>query len=217
MNNIYPSRLTFLKVIKIQIISTNGSKRETIRGLYRCECGNEVEIKMNIVKFGNRKTCGCMIGTKRTGGATHNLRKHPLYKNWADIKNRCYNEKTPKYKYYGLVGIIMCDEWRNDFKCFYDWCISNGWVRGMEIDKDIKSIKNGAKSTEYSPNNCSIVSKGENNKYRKSTKFIEHNGEIKCITDWCKKYKISPATYRNRVKNGMSISEALTTPLKIKK
>ena len=84
----------------------------------------------------------------------------------------------------------------------------------MQIDKDLIPMKNGLKSTKYSPENCSIISKSDNNKYRKSTKFILHNGEVKCILDWCKIYKISTATYRNRIKSGMSISEALTTPLK---
>lgn len=204
--HLFKSRLTFLREI------TN------VIGLYRCECGEEVEIKNSYVDYGNRKTCGCGIGTVRTGGRTHGLRKHPLYKRWADIKNRCLNKETPKYHYYGARGVTVCDEWVSDFKAFYEWAISNGWQKGCEIDKDIKASKAGIVGLMYSPEWCSIVSKSLNTKYRRSTKFITRNGETKCITDWCKVYGISAAAYRLRLKKGFSIEEALTTPLlRIKK
>ena len=38
------------------------------------------------------------------------------------------------------------------------------------------------------------------------------NGERHNITEWCKIYGISYNSYRNRIKNGMSVVEAITTP-----
>jgi len=50
----------------------------------------------------------------------HGLKSHKTYKLWLNMKERCYNDKKSNYKYYGGRGIIVCDEWRNDFKAFYD-------------------------------------------------------------------------------------------------
>lgn len=38
------------------------------------------------------------------------------------------------------------------------------------------------------------------------------NGERHNISEWCKIYNISYNSYRNRIKNGMSVVEAITTP-----
>lgn len=44
--------------------------------------------------------------------------KHPLYRTWTKMKNRCYNINNDSYKYYGGRGIKVCDTWRNDFNEF---------------------------------------------------------------------------------------------------
>jgi len=199
------SRLTFIE------------KTKSGKGLYICACGNKKEVRIAHVNYGNRKTCGCGIGHIRTGGATHGLRKHKLYRTWAGIKDRCLNANTPMYKFYGALGVTMCDEWINDFKPFYDWCIANGWVEGMEVDKDLKPSQQNISARIYSPEMCSIISKVENNKYRKSTVFITRGEQTKCISDWCKEFRISPALYRLRIKKGWDTESSLTTPLKRKK
>ena len=44
-----------------------------------------------------------------------------LYREWGYMKNRCYNPNSDSYKYYGARGIIICDEWKDDFMAFYNW------------------------------------------------------------------------------------------------
>lgn len=66
---------------------------------------------------------------------THLLKKHPLYRRWCNIKSRCYNPNTHNYSNYGGKGIILCDEWRNDFKAFYDWCMINGYHKDLTLDR----------------------------------------------------------------------------------
>ena len=41
------------------------------------------------------------------------------YNCWLNIKQRCHNPNHHKYPIYGGRGIIVCDEWRNDFEAFY--------------------------------------------------------------------------------------------------
>jgi len=47
-----------------------------------------------------------------------NSKKKKLYRAWRSIKNRCYNSKVPEYRHYGARGIILCEEWKNDFFTF---------------------------------------------------------------------------------------------------
>ena len=55
-----------------------------------------------------------------TLGLTHGLTKHPIYKVWTSMKNRCYHRPNGSYM---KKGIKVCDEWINDFKTFYNWAI----------------------------------------------------------------------------------------------
>lgn len=49
-------------------------------------------------------------------------KKFRLYKIWYGIKDRCYNEKSVSYRYYGFKGIILCNEWHN-FVLFKKWAL----------------------------------------------------------------------------------------------
>ena len=42
----------------------------------------------------------------------HGYRKHPLYNIWGTMKQRCYNPNNKMYKFYGGMGIGVCEEWR---------------------------------------------------------------------------------------------------------
>ena len=40
---------------------------------------------------------------------------------WNSMRARCYNPKAISYKYYGAIGIGICDEWKDDFAAFERW------------------------------------------------------------------------------------------------
>jgi hypothetical protein len=73
---------------------------------------------------------------------------------WKSFNRRCYNKLDNAYSRYGERGITVCNEWKNDFKTFYDWAISNGWNEGLYIDR----INNDG---NYEPINCRFVSSAE--------------------------------------------------------
>ena len=62
---------------------------------------------------------------------THGLRYTKLYKIWAWIKSRTNPNSKNCVKNYRKFGIKMCEEWKNDFKTFYDWAIKNGYKEEM--------------------------------------------------------------------------------------
>lgn len=46
--------------------------------------------------------------------------------------------------------------------------------------------------------------------------FLEYKGEIKCMTEWCKIYKIPTSTFNNRIRRGWSLEKSLETPINFK-
>jgi len=121
--------------------------------LCRCECGKLCRINGNYLRIGKTKSCGCLTT------ATHGLSKHSLWGTWNQIKQRCSNPNTRSYSSYGAKGIRICEEWRNDFEIFFEWCIKNGWKHGLTIDR-INPEKG------YEPNNCRFLSRSENSSRR---------------------------------------------------
>lgn len=138
---------------------------------------------------------------------THCLSKHPLYNTWIGIKVRCYNKNSVDYKDYGNRGIVMCDKWKNDFKKFYDWAISNGWEKGLTIErKDF----NG----NYEPNNCEWIPMYQQSKNRRSCKKVTYKGETHTISEWSRIKNISRKTLERRLKSkNFTLDEAFENPI----
>ena len=121
-----------------------------------CECGEVHSVNLNNML--NGLSIQCKACATRKLHSTHRLSAHPLYTIWKDMRRRCYSETRADYKFYGARGVTICAEWRNDFKAFYDWALSNGWEKGLSIDKDKLSIA----AKVYSPNTCRWISITDN-------------------------------------------------------
>jgi hypothetical protein len=130
----------------------------------KCDCGTVSDVRSNHLRNGASKCCGCKgnerliqrsIGNKH--GLKHGLADHPLRGIWKAMISRCYNDKNKYYKNYGGRGIRVCDEWKNDLVAFYNWSISNGWVKRLSIDR--KDNNN-----HYTPNNCQWITISENSR-----------------------------------------------------
>jgi hypothetical protein len=133
----------------------------------KCKCGNIIILRTNVVKSGATKSCGCGKKNPFVKGhsfgkrfeKTHGLSKHPLFRVWGRIIERCYRlyPSNRSYRYYRGKGIQVCDEWKNSFTSFYEWAIVNGWQKGLSIDR-LNSNGN------YEPSNCQFVTLSENSR-----------------------------------------------------
>jgi hypothetical protein len=146
------------------------AKKPHKKGYFKCDCGLIKSFDYYPIRGGDVKMCvKCAAIERGKKKATHRLIKHPLYRKWQDMKNRCYNKNVDRYSSYGGNGICVCDEWRYNFKSFYDWCLKNGWERGLTIDrKDVYG--------NYEPSNCRFISMKEQGFNKKNTLYIEYNG-----------------------------------------
>ena len=133
----------------------------------------------------------------------HGLSNSKIYKKYIQIKQRCYNERRGCFKNYGGRGITMCDEWKNDFICFYNWAINNGYKDDLSIDRiDV----NG----NYEPNNCRWVDIETQANNRRNNHIVDLNGEKYTISNISKKFNINEGTIWSRIKQGKTSMEELT-------
>ena len=140
----------------------------------------------------------------------HGLYKSRLYGIWSNMKTRCHTSTYYLYKHYGARGIIVCDEWKNDFQTFYKWAMENGYGEDLTIDRiDV----NG----NYEPSNCRWVDRVLQCKNRTSNHYITFNGRTQILKDWADELNIKRQTLERRLKKGWSIDEAFTQPVRSKK
>lgn len=213
MKKIDVSKLIGVKKKMLTIIGEADRKpnRDT-RFLVQCDCGNIFSIIAHSFLTERTASCGCFrkqVVSKRM--STHGLSKHPLYRVWADIIQRCEDPNSNRYYIYGAVGVKMCAEWRNDFKPFYDWCIKNGWEEGLEVDKDIKG--NGLL---YSPEMCLVVTPKENMNHRSDNRVFFLDGVRFTMTQLAELNNIKVGTLWYRLEQGWDIERALKPTVKRK-
>lgn len=134
----------------------------------RCDCGTERIVEGKHLRYGTSMSCGCLcleINAKRLQGNKigykHGLVNHPLRAIRKAMVDRCYNTKNLFYKNYGGRGITVCKEWLDSLQVFHEWAISNGWVKGLSLDR----INNDG---DYEPTNCRWITISENSRRPKT-------------------------------------------------
>lgn len=193
------------KINRLTILEYLGIEKGKSKIKTECECGTISIQIMNVVLRGKTKSCGCLAKEVAT---THGLRKHPLYGVWHAMVRRCYDEKDNSYRIYGAIGVRVCDEWRNDFIAFYNWAISNGWKKGLNLDKDIKGD-----GKLYSPQTCYFATRALNNRNTSNTVFVTYGGRTATMKEWSIMLNIPYDSFTRRIKKG-NIEKAITTPYK---
>lgn len=152
-----------LTIIEIGDLTPDGKHREMI---CQCDCGAIKEVRIDMLKSGNIKSCGCNAHPKKT--SHHDLYKdvYPrLFKIYSGMVRRCYNKKASHYEYYGGRGISIFEDWLGDngLDNFMEWSLNNGYLNTLSIDRiDV----NG----NYTPFNCrwaTIEEQSHNKRTRK--------------------------------------------------
>lgn len=156
----------------------------------QCECGGVAIVLTHDLKRGWTQSCGCLARERLIAASyKHGKRHTKIYHKWLGIKNRCYNPKNKRYKNYGGRGIVVCDEWKNDFMAFYNYVskLPNYETPGYSIDR----IDNDA---GYKPGNIRWATANEQLMNRSVTIKVFINGRETTLPELSKEYGIKYAT-----------------------
>lgn len=129
---------------------TNGSVNTMWTCL--CECGNKLIVKGGDIRSKNKKSCGCLNKENRKTMGQRNLSKRithgmhgtDTYAIWSAMRKRCYCKSSTAYRYYGKLGVAVCERW-NDFKNF---------LNDMGERPDGKTLDRIDPFGNYEPSNC---------------------------------------------------------------
>ena len=176
-----------------------GGRHPTLGGsvwICECTCGNVRPYRASALKDHHTRSCGCMPCNK-----IHGLSKTPEYKVWHGIIQRCYNPKSPNYKYYGARGITVCDEWRNSVETFY--------ADMGPRTSPAHSIERRVNDLGYSPENCYWATLKEQNRNRRLNHLITMHNTTACLSVWLEVLGVSHSTFKGRKQRGWTDEQAL--------
>ena len=129
-----------------------------------------------------------------------------LYRTYNHMKDRCYRQNDKRYCDYGGRGIVLCEEWKNDYLEFKNWALTNGYRDDLTIDR----IDNDG---NYCPQNCRWVDTFVQQNNKRNNRLLTFNGETKTLSQWSRECGLKITTIYMRVyQYGWTIEEALTTP-----
>lgn len=170
-----------------------------------CDCGNYTEATTADLRRRHKVSCGCYAKSMRI---THGGSKERLYQEWLSMRRRCYDKNTIGWDIYGGRGIIVCEEWSNDYDAFRKWSYENGYDDTLTLDR-INYDGN------YCPDNCRWITKHDQCRNTRYNRFETMNGETKTVIDWCEHFGLSEAETKRvyvRLRHGWPIKEALFEP-----
>ena len=203
-------RLTVIKRVD-DYISPSGDRK--VQWLCKCKCGKEVIVTGNNLRKGNSKSCGCYNRELLAKiNLTHNASNTRLYHIWICMKDRCYNPKNKKYKDYGGRGIIICDEWINDFEAFANWAYDNGYIEN--VSRGECTIDRIDVNGNYCQQNCRWVNQKVQSNNKRNNHYITYNGETHTVTEWNNILGYKKGVLSRRIFSGWSIEDAFTKPVK---
>lgn len=186
----------------------NGSKRYVE---FICDCDKIAWTRFDGLKSGHCISCGChhikQITTQK------GLSRHSLRAVWGGLIRRCYDIRCIYYKNYGGRGVTVCEEWKDDYQEFYNWAISNGWRKGLELDKDKLAPTQTGKI--YSPEFCSFITHQENTLHTSTARMVEYKGLTKNLSVWCEELGLEYNRMNQRLRNlKWSAKKAFETPIR---
>lgn len=197
-------RLTAVKCLVRSHIDSKGKLIPT-KWLCICDCGTFASAKVESLKNGDKKSCGCL---KRE--LHHGLTGHYLYSTWVGIKNRCSNPNTNNFKDYGARGIRMYPEWEGDFMAFYTYITETLGDRPTpkhSLDRINPEVDN------YEPGKLRWATPTEQNNNASRNVILEFNGRTQNLSQWCAELNLKYQTVRDRIgKLKWDTVRALTTP-----
>ena len=173
--------------------------------LCKCECGNETVKQGTLMRRGDSRSCGCLARELSVARfTTHGMKQSPEYYTWVTMKDRCCNPRSKHHARYGSRGIKICTRWLDSFENFFE---------DMGLRPEGLSLDRIDNEGDYSPENCRWATPREQANNRRNTARVEFNGQAYTMARLARRFGIKVDTLRYRLQRGMTVTQALTTPV----
>lgn len=151
--------------------------------LCQCDCGNRITLPVGNIRSGNTTSCGCLRKEQLSDrsfkhGASLGRDGSKTYFAWASMKERCNNPRCAAYPDYGGRGIKVHPEWNASYIAFerdMGKCPPGYTIERLDVNKG------------YEPKNCEWAPRSQQNSNKRSTVWIELDGERLTLTEACRR------------------------------
>lgn len=123
----------------------------------------------------------------------------PEYNAWRNMRRRSTAVGDPQWKDYGGRGITVCARWQ-DFAAFY--ADMGKRPAGHTLDR----INNDG---NYEPGNCRWATRTEQQRNRRVTRWLTHEGETLPLCVWAERCQLSEHLVGQRLSRGWTVARAL--------
>src|ERR1041385_8040888 len=165
--------------------------------LCHCDCGvKRIVIAGSLTRRDrSTKSCGCMSRDRLIQMNTkHGFNDSPEHQIWIGIRKRCLKPNDRNYKNYGGRGIMICQEWRNNFPAF----LRDVGKRPISATHryTIERIDNEG---NYEPGNVRWATYPEQRRNTRKSVFLVFHGQVKVAKDWAIELGLHPNTLYGRL------------------
>lgn len=186
-------------------VSVAPSGRRKYKFTMECSCGNTYVLSEKALGRATEPCPSCRVAAtlpkvvKAARGrgrpiAASRVQDHPLYETWTNMRRRCNNPNSHKYKYYGARGIVVCERW-SKFEAF---------LADMGERPPGRTLDRVDNDGPYSPDNCRWATVEEQaNNMRNNVVCVVH-GESLTVAQWCRKLGVTyKALNKARCRTGL--------------
>lgn len=197
---------------KVEYKYAHGRGSTCLRWLCRCECGEEKIVRGNSLKNGSSVSCRCYqrefqykrkLRHGHTGRAIGVDHSTPEYQAWAHMIQRCLNSSCPEYRNYGARGITVCERWME----------AKNFLADMGPRPSAKySLDRINNDGNYEPDNCRWATQHQQQRNRRTNRWIEWNGRTQVLADWARELGFPKNVITSRMSLGWTVERTFTTP-----
>lgn len=136
----------------IAVSRSGATKQGSVIWLCVCDCGNQKNVSSAALSQ-KTKSCGCLAREKKAERVAQYRYKHghaagvkvsPTYRTWSGMISRCSHKLRANYKYYGGLGVKVCERWE-EFQNF---------LEDMGERPDGMTLDRSDPFGDYNPTNC---------------------------------------------------------------
>lgn len=178
--------------------------------LCRCSCGQEIVAQTRMLRRGKKKACGINGHHSRARKGKGLASQHPAeYRTFRGMWKRCTGRDLKHIRNYRSRGITVCARWKK-FAAFIEDLGSKPTPKHT-IDRYPDNNGN------YEPGNCRWATTKEQNKNMRRNVVVEYEGEKLLLIDLAAKLGLNGGVVYGRIKNGWTLADALSIPVRAKK